>query len=134
MVLFLSLLTLLFTNNPKIKIEDAWARPAGKGMNSALYFEIHNETSEPDTLFKVTSSVADLVQLHETTNENGMMGMKEIKDLIIPAKKIIKFEPGGYHVMLINLKKDLGVGSKIQFTFFFKKAGKVKALAKVKGE
>ncbi len=134
MILFLSLLALLNINNLKIIVEDAWVRPAGKGMNSALYFEIHNETSEPDTLFKIISSAADLVQLHETTNENGMMGMKEINNLIIPSGKIVKFEPGGYHVMLINLKKDLKVGSKIQFTFFFKKAGKVKVLAKVKGE
>ena len=135
MVLFLSLLALLNSFSPKIKVEKAWARPAARGMNSALYFDLNNVTAKADALYKVTSNAAELVQLHSTVkNDDGTMGMKEIKQIAIPANSVIKFEPGGYHVMLINLKRNLRRGSRIEFTFYFKTAGKIKVRAIVKKE
>lgn len=135
MVLFLSLLALLNSISPKVKIENAWVRPAARGMNSALYFNLDNVTTKADALYKVTSKAAEVVQLHSTVkNDNGTMGMKEIKQIAIPAKSVVKFEPGGYHVMLINLKRSLRAHSKIEFTFYFKSAGKVKVRAVVKKE
>jgi periplasmic copper chaperone A len=104
-------------------------------MNSALYFNINNGTNKADALYKVTAKVAEVVQLHATVkNDDGTIGMKEIKQIAVPAKSVIKFEPGGYHVMLIKLKKKLRVNSKIEFTFYFKSAGKVKVKAVVKKE
>ena len=132
MIVFISLLTLLNLHSPKINIENAWVRPAAKGMNSALYFDLKNTTGKPATLYKVSSSAAELVQIHETINKNGAMSMKEIKTLAVPANKTVQFAPGGYHVMLINLKKDLKAGSKVEFTFYIKKLGEVKVLALVK--
>jgi copper(I)-binding protein len=135
MMLFLSILTILNSFSPKLKIENAWVRPAAKGMNSALYFNLDNVTTKADALYKVTSKIAELVQLHATVkNDDGTMGMKEIKQIAIPANSVIKFEPGGYHVMLINLKKRLRVNSKVEFTFYFKDGGKVKVKAVVKKE
>ena len=135
MVLFLSLLAFLNSFSPKVKIENAWVRPAAKGMNSALYFNINNITAKADALYKVTSKVAELVQLHATVkNADGTEGMKEIKQIAVPANGVIKFEPGGYHVMLINLKNKLKVNSKIEFTFYFKTGGNVKVKAVVKKE
>ena len=134
-MLFLSILTILNSFSPKLKIENAWVRPAAKGMNSALYFNLDNVTTKADALYKVTSKIAELVQLHATVkNDDGTMGMKEIKQIAIPANSVIKFEPGGYHVMLINLKKRLRVNSKVEFTFYFKDGGKVKVKAVVKKE
>ena len=133
MVLFLPLLALLNSFSPKVKIENAWLRPAVRGMNSALYFNLNNVTNKADALYKVTSRVAELVQLHATVkNADGTMGMKEIKQIAIPANSVVKFEPGGYHVMLINLKKNLRVNSKIEFIFYFKTGGEVKVKAVVK--
>jgi copper(I)-binding protein len=135
MMLFLSLLALLNSFTPKVKIEHPWARPAARGMNSALYFNLNNITSKADALYKVTSKAAEVVQLHSTVkNDDGTMGMKEIKQIAIPANSVIKFEPGGYHVMLINLKKNLHVNSKVEFTFYFKTGGKVKVKAVVRKE
>jgi copper(I)-binding protein len=135
MALFFSLLALLNSFSPKVKIESAWLRPAARGMNSALYFNINNVTTKADALYKVTSKAAELVQLHSTVkNSNGTEGMKEIKQIAVPANSVIKFEPGGYHVMLINLKKNLRVNSKVEFTFYFKMAGKVKIKAVVRKE
>lgn len=135
MILFLSFLALLNSFSPKVKIENPWVRPAAKGMNSALYFDLNNVTDKADALYKVTSNIAELVQLHSTVkNPDGTMGMKEVKQIAIPAKSVVKFEPGGYHVMLINLNKKLRVNSKIEFTFFFKTGGKVKVKAVVRKE
>jgi copper(I)-binding protein len=135
MILFLSLLALLNSSGPKVRIENAWVRPANKGMNSALYFNLNNVTSKADALYKVTSKIAELVQLHSTVkNDDGTMGMKEIRQIAVPANSVIKFEPGGYHVMLINLKRKLKTNSKIEFTFYFKTGGKVKIKAVVKKE
>ncbi|MCL5028058.1 MAG: copper chaperone PCu(A)C [Bacteroidetes bacterium] len=132
MIFLLSVLTILNFNSPKMEIDSAWVRPAAKGMNSALYFDLRNNTSNTDTLIKVSSPVAELVQVHETLNKNGLMEMKEVKSLGVHKNQIIKFAPGGYHVMLIKLKKDLKAGAKVGFVFYFKKAGKIKVTAVVK--
>lgn len=132
MILFFSLLAILNSFSPKINIENAWVRPAGKGMNSALYFSINNQTNKTDELYKVEASIAWAIQLHKTINKNGLMEMKQIKSVEIPANQTVKFAPGGYHVMLIRLKEEIKPGSKINFTFYFKKAGKIKVSAKVK--
>jgi periplasmic copper chaperone A len=135
MMLFISLLALLSSINPKVKIENAWVRPANKGMNSALYFKINNVTQKADAIYKVTSNIAELVQLHATIkNGDGTLGMKEIRQIAIPGNSVIEFEPGGYHIMLINLKKKLKVNSKIEFTFYFKTGGKMKVKAIVRKE
>ena len=133
MIILISLLTIL-AHSPKIKIENAWVRPAGKGMNSALYFNIANNNIKPDVLYKVSSPVAELVQMHKTVEINGLAEMKQIKSVTIPANKRIEFKPGSYHVMLIQLKRDLNVGQKIDFIFYFKKAGRIKISAIVKAE
>ena len=133
MLILLSLLTIL-SNNPSIKIENAWVRPAGKGMNSALYFNIASTNGKADVLYKVASPAAELVQMHETIDQNGLAEMKRVKSVSIPANILVEFKPGGYHVMLINLKRDLKAGEKISFVFYFKKAGKIRIQAEVKSQ
>jgi len=131
MLILLSIFTIL-THTPKINIENAWVRPAGKGMNSALYLDIKNNNNTSDILYKVSSDAAELVQMHQTVEKNGMASMQRVKSVTIPAHKAIEFKPGGYHVMLIELKRDLHSGEKINFTLYFKKAGKIKVQAEVK--
>jgi len=131
MLILLSIFTIL-THTPKINIENAWVRPAGKGMNSALYLSIKNNNTTSDILYKVGSDAAELVQMHQTVEKNGMAAMQRVKSVTIPAHKTIEFKPGGYHVMLIELKRDLNAGEKISFTLYFKRAGRIKVQAEVK--
>lgn len=121
-----SILTLIGTNHNNLKIENAWMRPADKGMNSAMYFKVVNKGTEADTLYKVVSDAAELVQIHETFKKNGLMGMKEVKYIVIPAGKSVTFKPGGYHVMFIKLKKDLKVKNKGLAELYFKSGVKIK--------
>lgn len=132
MILFLTLLTILNLNgNQQLNVKDAWMRPAAKGMNSALYFTIENNSIKPDTLYKVKSNLAELVQLHKSFMKKGLMGMKRVKYVVVPAKSKISFKPGSYHVMFIKLLKDLKTKSEQTVELLFKSGKKLKVTAKV---
>jgi copper(I)-binding protein len=100
-------------------------RTGAEGLNSALYFTIENNSDQPDTLFAVSSQIAKHVQIHETYKKNDMMGMREIKTLAVKPHSSVEFKPGSYHVMLMDLKKDLKKGDEADFTLHFKKAGDI---------
>lgn len=127
-----SMLALLSAGQAKVTVQNAWIRPAGKEMNSAMYFDIVNNSDKPDTLFKAASSTAELVQIHETFNKDGLMGMREVKYVVVPAHSTLSFKPGGYHVMFIKLKRDFKVKTKIDAYLFFKSSGKIKIKPLVK--
>jgi copper(I)-binding protein len=131
-IYFLSFLFFFFQTEGKINVENQWIRNAGKGMNTAFFADVKNISSKTDTLFKVASSLAKLVQIHETYEENGMMGMREVGNLEIKSGKTLQLKPRSYHVMLIGLKKDLKEDQIGEVTLFFKHAGAVKVKAKVK--
>jgi len=121
----------------EIVIKEAWARPAAKHANSALYFSIHNNGEIPDTLISANSKSADITEVHETfKRENNQMGMHALKFIAIPSKSVIKLKPGEFHIMLIDLKKDLKLGDFIKATIQFKNSGalKIKAIVKDSGE
>lgn len=120
-----SFLALIGSNHNQLKVENAWIRPADKGMNSAMYFKIENKGDKADTLFKVSSEAAELVQIHETFKKNGLMGMKEVKYIPIPAGSSVIFKPGGYHVMFIKLVKNLKTKHKAKATLYFKSGKKI---------
>ncbi len=132
MAFVLTLLLLLGTAGQNLKVENSWMRVSGKGMNSALYFEIVNNSDKPDTLYKVTSGLAKMVQMHETFKKGDMMGMREVKQVVIQPHSTFKFEPGAHHVMLINLKEDMPKGYTGKVTLYFKTAGKVELEPKAK--
>ena len=117
----------------QIEIKDTWVRPAAKQANSAMYFKIFNNSNIPDTLISAKSKSADLTQIHETfKRENNQMGMRELKFIAIPAKSVIELKPGGFHIMLLDMKKDYKIGDFVKTTLQFKKAGTVKFNSVVK--
>jgi len=132
MILLLSLLTVLNFHSQKAAVKNAWLRPAAKGMNSALYFDITNNSGKADTLFGVSSNLANVIQIHESYMKNGMMGMREVKYVVVKPHSTFSFKEGGYHVMLILLKRNLKPGSTEIFFLHFKnrKDFKINALVK----
>ena len=64
----------------------------------------------------------------------SVMGMRQIERLEIPAGGTVELKPGGYHIMLIGLTRELVVGEKIDITLKFEKAGDVKVTAEVRGQ
>ncbi len=132
MLYFLSILLFIFQSDAKINIENQWIRSASKKMNTAFFADIKNLSEKSDTLYKAASPLAKLVQVHETFEENGMMGMREAENIEIKPGGILKLKPRSYHVMLIGLKKDLVENQIGEVTLYFKHAGAVKVKASIK--
>lgn len=117
----------------KIEIKEAWIRVSAQGSNTALFFEVVNNSDNSDTLLAAESDLAEVVEVHETfKRENDMMGMRKVNFVVIPPRSTVKFKPRDLHVMLIKLKSDLKVGDNGEATLVFKNAGKLKARAVVR--
>ncbi len=111
----------------KINVEQPWARatPAG-AMTGAVYMTLANRTNTEDRLTAASSDVASKVQIHEMAVVNGIMQMRQLTDgLAVPAGGSVTLKPGGYHVMLIGLKKRLIAGQTFPLTLTFANAGNI---------
>jgi len=125
----LTILFLLFPQENQIKINDPWVRPSSEKMATALYFTIENSGSFDDTLFAVSSDIAEKVELHETYSDGDMMGMRKTEMIVIGAGSSFELKPGGYHIMLMKLKKDINAGDEVEVLLHFKVAGEINILA-----
>lgn len=131
MILFLIILAAFFQDN-SIKISDPWVRPAFENSNSAIYFQIENNSGKSDFLTGVESEIAQLTEIHETFSEGDKLMMRKIESVEIKANSKFEFKPRAHHIMLIKLKKDLKIGDKVEFTLIFKNAGNKNVVAVVK--
>lgn len=104
-----------------IEVTHAWARPAVKDSNGAIYFLLQNHSASADKLLRISSDVADVVEMHESRMEGDVMQMRQVTSLPIRGKASIEFAPGGYHAMLVTLKEDVKIGDEIEITLHFKK-------------
>ena len=129
-LIVISFLNFFYVGN--LNIKDVWVRPANKGMNTALYFTVENNSNKADTLLSVTSSIAEIVQMHETFKSGEMMGMREVKAITINPNTTFEFKPGGHHIMVIGLKKTVRKNDMLEFTLHFKNAGNINVKASSK--
>lgn len=116
-----------------IAAADAWARAATAGTNSAAYMRLTNAAAEDDTLTAVDADVTSMASIHETVVEDGMARMAELEmGLDVPAGGEVELAPGGWHVMLMDLTRDLVPGETITLTLHFARAGEISAPAQVR--
>jgi len=117
-----------------IGIEKPWARATpGGATTAAVYMTIENKAKSEDRLTGASSDAAGKLQIHEMKVVDGVMQMRELPGgLPIPADGEVALKPGGYHVMLIDLKKPLKLGETVALTLVFEKAGKVEVAAPVR--
>lgn len=114
-------------------IEGAWARPAAAGAESAAYLTITAAPGQADALMSVSSPDAATVELHEATSDaSGMMGMQPIEHLYIHAGETIELKPGGFHMMVMGLTRELSVGGTLELDLVFEHAGKVVVQAEIR--
>ena len=116
-------------------ITQAWSRATPKGATTGgAYLTVENKGSAPDRLVGGSADVAGKVEIHEMAMSNGVMKMRPLeKGLEIAPGKSVKLAPGGYHVMLMDLKSPLKKGDKLPVTLEFEKAGKVAVSFDVEG-
>jgi copper(I)-binding protein len=125
------------SNGPQIVTSGAWGRPSPKmAMAGAVYVTIKNKGNEADRLISASTTAAKTVELHESyMDENGVMGMRPLEGgLEIPAGETAKLEPGGNHIMLIDLVEPLVPGTKITVALQFEKSGEVVLEVEIKAQ
>lgn len=121
-------------NPPALLIEHARARPTPPGVNvAAVYLRIVN-AGGADRLLRLSAPVAEQVQLHETRSEQGVMSMRQLPFLDIPANGSIDAAPGGLHIMLRGLKAPLRNGDRFTLTLVFGEAGTLTANVSVRAD
>lgn len=100
-----------------LRIDDAWVKAADDGM-SAAFGVLVNEGEEDVTVTSVTSAASPMIELHETVeNEAGEMVMREIAGgFVVPAGGSLALEPGGNHIMMMDLSEPLEAGGEVAFT------------------
>jgi copper(I)-binding protein len=118
-----------------IVITQAWSRATPGGAKVAAgYMTIENQGSTSDRLMGGSGDVAAKVEVHEMAMSNGVMTMRAIdKGLAIEPGKTVKLVPGGFHLMLFDLKNPLKQGDKLPLTLEFEKAGNVRLSFDVQG-
>ena len=116
-------------------ITQAWARATPKGAKiGGGYLTIENMGTAPDRLIGGSADIAGSVQVHEMSMDGGVMKMHPLdKGLAIEPGKTVKLAPGGYHLMMMDLKSPLKKGDKLPITLEFEKAGKVQVSLDVEG-
>jgi len=117
-----------------VSIENAWVRPTTAGQDVGAAYMTFVSTQDA-TLIHAESNVTKSVEIHSMTMQNGVMKMRMLETLPLMAGKPYKLEPGGFHLMLFDLKKPLTEGEQVNFELTFKSNNvefkqQVKALVK----
>ena len=103
----------------EIAIEEAWARATPPGARTgAIYLTLVNDGAA-DALVGADTEAADRAELHTHVHENGMMAMREVEAIAVPAGGTARLEPHGDHVMLFGLRGPLVAGEVLRLTLDF---------------
>lgn len=119
--LLLTLATSTFAAVAKetVSIENAWVRATAPGQDvGAAYMTFASK--QDATLIRIESDATKSVEIHSMSMQNGVMKMRMLETLPIKAGKPYKLEPGGFHLMLFELKKPLAAGQYVNFELTFK--------------
>ena len=108
----------------ELSVTSAWSRatPPGASMG-VVYFQIENGSTRSDRLLKLKTSIAASASVHRTEIVDDIARMREVAVLHVAPGEKIEFAPGGYHVMLMGLKKPLVAGQKLELELLFEVAG-----------
>lgn len=120
----LSLLALTFLLsacevNNRVAITHSWARANVPGQSvGAAYMTFVSENDS--TFVRAETPIASSVEIHSMTMDNGVMKMRMLPELPLKAGKEEKLAPGGFHLMLFDLKKQLKAGDQLELKLTFK--------------
>ena len=109
-----------------IHVENAWARATpARAKTAAAYVTVTNTGRSADRLLSATTPVAQTVQFHKESEENGISRMRALPSVELdPGTKVV-FKPGDMHMMITGLKQPLKEGEIFPLTLKFEKAGKI---------
>lgn len=110
-----------------ITVDGAFVRQSvGKMGASGAFMTLHNHGHHADRLTGAGTPVAGKAEIHRTSvGADGVMKMRPVAVVDVPAGGMVELKPGGLHVMLMHLKEELKPGMEIPLTLTFEKAGDV---------
>lgn len=104
-----------------VEVKDAWIRSTVQGQQGTGAF-MNITAKDAARLVGASSPVAGVVEVHEMKMEGDVMKMRAVPSLDLPAGQTVQLKPGGYHVMMMDLKQTLPKGSTVPLTLRFKDA------------
>ena len=115
-----------------LRIDHPYARPTPPGARTGgAYFAIENRGTAPDRLLRVTTPAAASAEIHSMTMDGNVMKIRAMTAVDVPPHTTTELKPGGYHVMLLDLKRPLTAGETVPLALTFEKAGVVEVPARV---
>ncbi len=109
-----------------VTIFEPWSRELPPNApNGAAYFRVENSGGEPDRIVSARTDIAETVEIHTHDMEGGMMKMRQVESVEVPAGGEVRLRPHGLHVMLLGLKEPLVDGAVYALTVVFEKAGEL---------
>ena len=109
------------SNNGILEVRDAWMREGLKLGSGAVYVTIVNGTGRDEELIGVSTEIAFNAEIHESmVDGDSMMQMSPLEAVLVPAGGELELKPGGYHIMLMGLTRDIKEGEQVEVTLHFK--------------
>ena len=106
-----------------VSVAQAWTRATVPGQKVAgVYLDIRSEAAA--TLTAVRSSAAGSAEIHSMSYDNGVMRMRRLPRLDLPAGATVRLVPGGNHIMLLDIKRPLHAGERVPLTLIVERNGK----------
>lgn len=125
--------TSVWSDGPTVRASHIWIREAPLGVKVlAGYFTLENLTDKPLSLVDVSSPDFGSAMLHQSVTKNGVESMLPVETLAIPAGGSVELQPGGYHVMLMQPKKNLFAGDMVTLMLTFSDKSELAILAPVR--
>lgn len=131
--LFLQLTATIAEARGNLLVTSAWIRNAPPGAPVlAGYMTIRNHSLQDVTLVGAESPVFENAMIHHSEQANGVVGMRHLPRVDIKANAILVFQPGGYHLMLMQPKRPLRTGDRVPITLRFADGSRQEAVYEVR--
>jgi periplasmic copper chaperone A len=105
-------------------VAHAWSRPTPPAATvGAVYFSMSNVGRKADSLVGISTPIAGKVEMHESRKVQGMVLMRAVTSIECLPGQTVKSEPGGLHVMLLDLTRPLAAGAEFPLLMHFRDAG-----------
>lgn len=117
----------------EIEVQNPWVKLPFPGMKmTGGYMKLINKSEKDIRLLKVTGDDCEAYEIHTHTKVEGIMKMRQVKDLLIKAHDTVTLKPKSFHIMMIQLKEKIKIGQLMKMTLHFDHGGSIEVTAPVK--
>jgi periplasmic copper chaperone A len=118
---------------PSVKVDEPWVRATVAAQKATGAF-MQLTAAKDAKVVAASSPVADMVEIHEMKMEDGVMKMRAVDALPLPAGQAVALKPGSYHVMLMGLKGPIKAGDTVPLTLTVEGGDKQRATVEIKAQ